>query len=163
MSWEQMSADTKPCPCGKGTITYYIDMDDWNRFRHYKKIDCPKCKAEADEKHRLEGEREKKRESLLAKAVQIAEKRYLARWLAMYEGKNKKAAWQLYTGGSGYPALGTFYKHVKFDGTVEQYLRRSFSHDFQKALKQMKVKDREIDELLSAREKIPASPANESY
>lgn len=157
MSWEQMSADTKPCPCGKGTITYYMDMDDWNRTRHYKTIDCAKCKAEADEKHRLEVERERKRESLLTRAVKIAEKRYLARWLAMYEGKNKKAAWLLYTGGSGYPALGTFYKHVKFDGSVEQYLRRSFSHDFQKVLKQMKVKDREIDELLAAREKIDAS------
>lgn len=152
MSWEQMSAETKPCRCGKGTITYYMDMDDWNRTRHYKSIACAECKAVAEEKDRLEIEREKKRESLLARAVQIAKERYLARWLSMYAGKTKKAAWRLCTGGSGYPALGTFYKHVKFDGTVEQYLCRSFSHDFQKALKQMKINDGEIRDLLAARE-----------
>jgi hypothetical protein len=93
MSWEQMRSDTRPCPCGKGTITYCMDMDDWNRFRHYQIIDCAKCQSEADEKQRLESERERRRESLLAKAVHIAERRYLVRWLAMYEGKDKKAAW----------------------------------------------------------------------
>jgi hypothetical protein len=33
MSWEQMSADTKPCPCGKGTITYYMDIRGKARCR----------------------------------------------------------------------------------------------------------------------------------
>lgn len=163
MSWEQMRSDTRPCPCGKGTITYCMDMDDWNRFRHYQIIDCAKCQAEADKRQRLESERERRRESLLAKAVQIAERRYLVRWLAMYEGKNKKAAWLIYTGGAGYPALGTFYRHVKFDGGVEQYLRRSFSHDFQKALAKMKVKDTEIEELLAERAGIAAPSNNESF
>jgi hypothetical protein len=153
MSWEEMSAETKICPCGKGTITYCMEMDDWNRIRHHKKINCPKCKAQADEKIRLEIERDQNREMLLAKALRIAEERYLARWLGMYANKSKKAVWMLYTGGSGYPALGTFYKHVQDEG-IEQYLRRNFSHDFQKALKQMKVKDGDIQELLAARERI---------
>lgn len=153
MSWEEMSVETKPCPCGKGTITYRMEMDDWNRVRHGQTIHCPKCKADADEKHRAEFERERKREKLLAKAVQVAEKRYLDRWLKLYENKSKKAAWLLYTGGSGYPALGTFYQHVKEEG-VEQYLRRSFSYDFQKALLRMEIKDGEIESLLAARDAV---------
>jgi hypothetical protein len=52
-------------------------------------------------------------------------------------GKNKKAAWQLYTGGAGSPALGSFYNHIKFYGSVEKYLRTYFSTDFEKALKQV--------------------------
>jgi hypothetical protein len=163
MSWEQMSEETKACPCGKGTITYFMDMDDWNRSRHSRRIDCPTCKAEADKKERLEAEREEKREALLAKALKIAQERYLVRWLTLYAGMNKKAARRLYTGGSGYPALGTFYKHVKYDGGVEQYLRRSFPHDFQKALEQMNVKDADIQELLAARESIPARVTYHKY
>jgi hypothetical protein len=88
--------------------------------------------------------------------LQIAQKRYLESWVAPYARLNKKAAWELYTGGSGYPALGTFYKHVKDEGSVEQYLRRSSSNAFQKALKQMKIEDGENQELHVAREKIPA-------
>lgn len=153
MSWEQMSAEKKPCPCGKGTVTYYMDMDDWNRVRHYKSIECPTCKADAEEKSRQEMAREQERRKLLSEATKLAEERYLARWLAMYAGKNKKSAWLLYTGGSGYPALGTFYKHVKDEG-MERYLRRSFSHDFQRALEKMNVKDRDIQSLLKAIEKI---------
>jgi len=156
MSWERMSEETRACPCGKGTVTYVMDMDDWNRTRHYQSINCPTCKAEADRKERLEAEREAKREDLLSRALQIAQKRYLARWLDLFAGMSKKAAWQLYTGGEGYPALGTFYKHVKDDGGIERYLRRSFAHDFQRALKQMNVKDADTQKLLTEREKLPA-------
>jgi hypothetical protein len=163
MSWEQMWTETKACPCGKGTISYSMDSDDWNRSRHYQAIHCPQCKAEADEKSRREKEQRETREALLAKALKIAQKRYLAPWLALYADLNKKAAWQLYTGGSGYPALGTFYKHIKFDGGIEQYLRRSFSHDFQRALKQMNIKDGEIEQLLTARAKIPEPRSETGY
>lgn len=153
MSWEVMNEETKPCPCGKGTVTYIFEMDDWNRTRSSSKIKCPTCEARAVELSRLSIEREQKRERLLAKAIKTAEARYLARWLALFENKSKKEAWLTYTGGNGYPALGTFYKHVKDEG-VAQYLRRSFSHDFRRALKQMKIKDDDIETLLAAREKL---------
>jgi hypothetical protein len=153
MSWEEMWSETKPCPCGKGTVTYCMDMDDWNRTRSHETINCPRCKAKAAAESRREAERYRKREALLSKAIRIAQKRYLERWLAMYANKSKKEAWLLYTGGSGYPALGTFYKHVKDEG-VECYLRRSFSEDFPRALHTMKVVDNGIQKLLKARDRI---------
>jgi hypothetical protein len=127
---------------------------DWNRTRLRETINCPTCKAAADEKSCKEAERHRKREALLSKAFKIAEERYLARWLAIFANKSKKEAWLLYTGGSGYPALGTFYKHVKEEG-VDHYLRWSFSSDFRSALHKMNVVDKDIQELKGDLELAP--------
>lgn len=153
MSWEEMVPDIRPCWCGNGTITYVTEMDDWNRVRHHTRIECEVCKTKAEENARLKQQRHQERENLLARAKLIAEDRYLNGWLAMFAGLNKRETWLLLTDGSGYPALGTFYKHVKEEG-VSQYLSRNFSHDFQKALAKMGVKDNEVQDLLAARERI---------
>lgn len=143
-----MVPETKLCSCGEGTITYLTEMDDWNRFRYETQVNCPTCKAEVDEKSRLEHQRECNREEQLSKAREIAKSRYLDRWLAMYEGLSKREAWLLYTGGVAYPALGTFYKHVRKEG-VEAYIRQNFSHDFQKALCAMGIRDDDIEKLIA--------------
>jgi len=153
MSWEEMCPETKTCWCGNGTITYITEMDDWNRVRHHTQINCPICKEEADKEAAERQRREESRNKLRSEAKSIAEERYLARWLAMYSGLNKREAWKLYTGGSGYPALGTFYKHVREQGLTE-YVRWCFSNDFQKALERMGVEDNDIQHLLSEREYI---------
>ena len=45
MSWEEMSAKTVPCPCGKGTILQTEYGDDWNRYEYAPvEIHCPECK-----------------------------------------------------------------------------------------------------------------------
>jgi hypothetical protein len=149
-----MSVETKVCSCGKGTITYRMEMDDWNRVRDFKTINCPVCKAAADKQAESAFLREQLKEKLLADARSIAEKRYLNRWLGMFRNKSKKEAWLLYTGGSGYPALGTFYKHVKEADGVEPYLRNHFGYDFSKALRALKIKDLEIENLLSDARKL---------
>jgi hypothetical protein len=59
---------------------------------------------------------------LLEKAQNLAMERYLAKWLALFAGMTKKAVWERYTGGSGYPALSTFYQHVKHTGSVDEYM-----------------------------------------
>lgn len=153
MSWEEFSVETRPCGCGNGTVTYRREMDDWNRVRDSTTINCPKCRADFENQERLRQQQEAKREVLWNKALTIARERYLPRWLEMFAGKSKKETWLLYTGGSGYPALGTFYKHVKPEG-VEAYLRGHFSHDFPSALKRMGVEDSDIESLLRERERV---------
>lgn len=153
MSWEEMSCETRPCACGKGTVTYRSEMDDWNRIRSSTSINCPICRAEADAKEKASMVRERKREELLAKAHRLAERRYLEQWLAMFRGKTKKDAWLVYTGGRGYPALGTFYNHVRDDG-VETYLRQHFQYDLETAMKKLCVKDSEIETLLRSADEL---------
>jgi hypothetical protein len=75
----------------------------------------------------------------------------------------KKAAWPRYTGGSGYPALGTFYKHVKDAGGVNAYMRRCFESDIEEALRKLPIEDNEIEELLSQRSVEPRKPLRDPY
>jgi hypothetical protein len=154
MSWEEMGCETRPCPCGKGTVTYRWEMDDWNRTRGGKTINCPKCQADAEAEERAAMERERERAALLSRAGELARERYLESWLSPYSGKSKKDPWLIYTGGRGYPALGTFYKHVRdFEG-VEKYLRWSFEHDIDKILRTPRVDDPEVTGMLRAAEKM---------
>src|SRR5690606_31990624 len=105
--------ETKPCWCGKSTITYVTEMDDWNRTRNSRIINCPDCfKKNAKE---VEEEAQKKliRENLFNEAKELAIDNYLNFWLEKFEGMNKKQIWEYLTNGDGYPSLGTFYKHTK--------------------------------------------------
>lgn len=149
-----MSVDKSPCACGAGYFEDTYEMDDWNRSRTSRVIHCPSCQAEHDEKMRRHAEDERQREALLSEAKALAEKRHLEPWLAMYAPLNKKKAWELYTGGSGYPALGTFYQHVKHHGSVRDYMRWCFFNDIAAALQKMDIVDVEISQLLERRTAI---------
>ncbi len=153
MSWEKMVPDIKPCSCGKGTITYITEMDDWNRVRNHKEINCPVCREQYRIKDDKDRAKDKKRDGLHFKAKNIAVSRYLDQWLAMFSGLNKKAAWQLYTNGSEYPTLATFYKHVKEEGVLP-YMVHHFNADFEKTLDKMGVEDSEIIKLLHQKKRI---------
>jgi len=158
MSWDEMGCETRPCPCGTGTVTYRWEMDDWNRTRDSKTINCSKSQADADTEERAAMERERERAALLSRAGELARERYFEAWLNLFSGKSKKKAWLIYTGGRGYPALGTFYKHVRdFEG-VEKYLRRSFEHDIDKILRSLRVDDSEVTAMLRAAEKLRVLP-----
>ena len=153
MSWEEMGTDIEPCWCGKGTIKYITEMDDWNRVRTSREINCPECMEKERIRNAEESARENRRIELYHQAKQVAESRYLEQWLGMYEGLNKKEAWELFTGGSGYPSLGTFYKHVKESGVIS-YMRWYFSNRFENSLKAMGINDSEIVDLLNERDRI---------
>jgi hypothetical protein len=120
MSWEIMRSETKQCQCGKGAIIQILEMDDWNGTRSTTEIHCPDSSQKGDEKAEARRQRESANEALYKNAKKLATDRYLTNWLALYSGVASKAAWQLYTGGSDYPALGTFYKHVKHAGGVRE-------------------------------------------
>ena len=108
MSWEIMRTETGPCECGKGTKTFTFEMDDWNRTRSSTEIHCPKCREKKQRQLEAEQTRERKRDEYLQQAQQLATERYLAQWRALFADMTKKAVWERYTGGAGYPAIGTF-------------------------------------------------------
>ena len=43
MSWEKISEKKISCPCNKGLIFLFNEMDDWNRLREDVFIDCQSC------------------------------------------------------------------------------------------------------------------------
>jgi hypothetical protein len=151
MSWEIMSVETHPCECGTGTETFTLEIDDWNRMRTSIKIQCSQCHEKRQRQLDAEHEREQRREELLQTAQQIARERYLAKWLSRFTGMTKQAAWKLYTGGSGYPGLGTFYQHVKDTGSLVTYMEQCLTSDLERSLRVLETKDGEIDVLLKER------------
>lgn len=50
MSWEEMSRESYPCPCGKGTWVVIHRSDDWNRTEEIATILCEVC----SKTHRIE-------------------------------------------------------------------------------------------------------------
>lgn len=154
MSWETMRTESGPCECGQGTVTFTFEMDDWNRTRSSTEIHCPKCREESRRKIAADQVREKKRDELLEHAQQLATERYLVQWLALFANMNKKTAWKRYTGGSGYPALGTFYQHVKHSGSLGKYMEWCLTNDLERSLRVLGVEDKEIAALLQERVRL---------
>jgi hypothetical protein len=134
MSWEVMRAETAPCVCGAGTITYTFEMDDWNRERKTS--------------HIAERERQARRLELFEQARILACQRHLADWLTSFSGLSKKEAWKKHTGGSGYPALGTFYLQVKQAGSITNYLKSCFDREFPEIIEKLGIRDTGIAAIL---------------
>ncbi len=151
MSYESMGTEIRSCWCGKGTIVFDTEMDDWNRVRHRTVINCVYCSRQQQENIDSENKRKARRDELYQRAKTIAESRYQQAWVDRHAGMSKVDAWLLYTGGVGYPSLGTFRKHVKEEG-LAKYFRRTFSQGFEEALNKMEVVDPEINEILTQME-----------
>lgn len=153
MSWDEMVPETVPCPCGKGTMTRHMLMNDWGVARYTMEIHCAGCKADRERRDAEEIARKQLKAELHQKALEIATRRYMPQWEALFVGISKKEAWALCVNGNGYPALGTFYKHVKESG-LEKYIQHVFFYSFPEALIKMSISDPEIDALLASCERI---------
>lgn len=173
MNWEVMSVEKHPCPCGKGIYSVTHRMDDWNRTDISKSMDCEVCRERyviysenlyrsgmpgvaqfwISKEVRAEYERLLNEAKALRRQVQILrDQRYLPKWNALFQGKNKKQSWKILTNkGKRYPALGTFYQHTKEEGLAE-YLERHFKNaddrDFNEILKILGVEDAEVASLI---------------
>ena len=90
----------------------------------------------------------------MQRAQQLATERYLAQWLALFAGMTKKAAWKRYIGGSGYPALGTFYQHVKHSGSLSKYMEWCLTNDLERSLRVLGVENKEIGTVLQERARL---------
>ena len=170
MSWEEMSCRPYPCPCGTGEYNIVTEMDDWNTVRANWVMICPNCKTNyvlwsyevidsgmSDTRHfwvkkeiaqqynELTDDAERKIET----ARSLMQQRYMAQWQQHFLGKNKKAIWSVLTNqGLEYPALGTFYNHVKADG-LDAYLERYFFTNIERVLHILGAKDKEVGLLLA--------------
>lgn len=154
MSWEVMQTTTGPCACGAGTQTYTLEMDDWNRTRSATEIQCPVCSENREHEIEADRKRDERRDWLLRRAQELATERYRTRWLELFTGMTRKTAWQRYTGGTGYPALGTFYQHIKHAGGLSQHLEWCLTGDLERCLKILGIEDAEINELLKERAQL---------
>ena len=153
MSWEKFSPEIKPCWCGKGTITYIMEMDDWNRTRTSRTINCQECLEKYLSEEKEKTRKKELREKLNHKAKSLAVDRYLDAWLEKFEGLNKKQAWEILTDKSGYPSLGTFYKHTKEEG-MPKYIKRQFEQDFEACLEKLGISDENIVKIINERDNI---------
>ena len=119
-----MNRNVRPCRCGAGSVIIVFEMDDWNRTRENRTIDCDVClENERKETLRIEALR-KKKEELHQQAICSAKERHLEDWLSRFEGLSKKKVWEkLPKNPWGYPSLGTFYTHSK---DLDSYLTSYF-------------------------------------
>ncbi len=148
MSWEEMSRDETPCPCGNGKIASIFRMDDWNRIETIKEILCDYCRRKAEQREKEYERIRAEKAGYRAKALSLAKARYLPEWLDRFSSLSKKKVWEIMTKSEyGYPSLSTFYAHVKDQGSVSGYLEWRFETDIEK-LFPVEIKDQEIEELL---------------
>ena len=75
MSYELIGSEIRPCWCGKGTIVFHTEMDDWNRVRHHTEINCEYCKHQQQEKEDAENKRKVRHDELYQRAKTMAESR----------------------------------------------------------------------------------------
>lgn len=151
MSWETMSSETKPCNCGRGTVTYERQMDDWNRVRKLRTINCDICSEAEGKRHDKARKAKEQFDHLTLEAFCLAEQRYFPKWVDQYSGKSKKEIWRHLIGDGTYPTLPTFYKHVGDCGGLSNYLASYFRTHFDKILARMDIDDDEVKTLLLQR------------
>jgi hypothetical protein len=173
MSWEEMSIEKYPCPCGKSTYTVTKRMDDWNRTDSLMHMDCEECHSKyvlfcedycrsgltSTAQFWISKQTQAEYSHLCDEATAFRQKakvlrtgRHLPMWKTLFEGKNKRQAWAILTGnGARYPALGTFYQHTKVDG-LGAYLLRHFENaddrTFTEIMKILGIDDAEISGLM---------------
>lgn len=143
MSWEDSPPTYYRCPCGLGTYSIIHRGDDWGRFDERWEMQCSTCAAEygiyvtssnrkgmwvthhawVPRKALAEVEQEKKRNEACKRAVaDYMQSRTRHSWLTHFGGRKKAEIWSEITqDGAEYPALQTFYKHVR-DSSLEQVL-----------------------------------------
>jgi hypothetical protein len=131
-------------------------MDDWNRTRGSRTLNCPECKAADEAFARAYAAHVEVKTAFIEKAKSLARERYLPRWLDLFTGKTKKACYQIFVPAGKWPSLGTFSKHVNESGGMNAYMTQHFEKRFEDVLCRLDVHDAEIDELLEqSRQPMP--------
>lgn len=129
MSWEEMYRRDYPCKCGKKTFTEVVEMDDWNRRRDYRIINCPECAEKArivaEERKIVKAEEEARLKILVEEITTHFEKHYMEEWLSFFaSARNKKEVWALANKIKVEShSLSSFYQHNK-GVSMESYVRR---------------------------------------
>ncbi|MED4351412.1 hypothetical protein P9265_03560 [Schinkia azotoformans] len=147
MSWEEMYRQDYPCKCGKSTFTEIREMDDWNRFREYRVINCPECakqeQIEAEKQKEKQIKNEKRLRELAADIKASFESSYADEWSAFFQPfKSKKDAWQLaHKMGVENKSLSSFYQFYK-GISIEEYAKNLVSiRNMEKIIATLHIQD----------------------
>lgn len=124
MSWEETSNDKIPCSCGKGTYTILVEMNDWNRTRSKRFINCPDC-AEKEKNFRLILNQNSERlEKTAPKLRTYFKEKYMVQWLSYFNSAmTKKDYWEIAKEiGVEDNSLPLFYQHNK-GKSMSEYIK----------------------------------------
>lgn len=168
MSWEEIHVEKLKCPCGKGTYTVRLLMDDWNRSEENWEMDCPICKKKYQlyeynyhdsgldckaylwvvKKLYEEMVKDKKHlEQTKISLVNSAKTRYKDKWLFYFhDAKTKKEVWRKLTDdGNRNLNLSTFFSHTQNDDIIK-YVRDYFNYNnLLFILNKLEIKDNGIE------------------
>jgi signal recognition particle subunit SEC65 len=146
MSWEEMYCRDYPCSCGKGTYTEVVEMDDWNRRREHRTINCPEC-AENEKIAKINEVKEKERLKKLDEEIKTYFRElYMEKWLSYFDSaKNKKEIWTLAKEiGIEKDSLSSFYSRNK-SINMEEYVRNlAISNNIQKIMQVLNIGDKDL-------------------
>jgi hypothetical protein len=144
MSWDEIGRSERKCPCGKGKFVSISEADDWNRSRTRTQICCPTCQKKHEKALAIIHSHEVKGREARKSAEHEARKRFLPVFVDRFTDLSKKEVWERLHKGSKYPALGTFYSHIRSYGSVEAYLVKHFLRDLEVYFPD-KFKDQQIE------------------
>lgn len=143
MSWEEMDRRDYPCNCGKGTYTEVVEMDDWNRRREHRTINCPEC-AENEKIAKINEAKERDRLKNLDEEIKTYfREHYMEKWVSyFYSAKNKKEIWALAREiGIERDSLSSFYSRNKFLKMEEYVTNLVVSNNMQKIMQVLNIED----------------------
>jgi hypothetical protein len=167
MSWELMSTNKKPCPCGKGFIVEENFMDDWNRTKEEHYFECDECKKKNDDLIVLVIEKDKREKMLNDEIVSYFNEHYIDQWIAYFNDKKSiKTVWKtIYNMGIESGSLSSFYSHKRFSPLYFQNLVQI--QNISKIMQVLNIKDeiieRKLPEALRIYEERRINSSNEAY
>ncbi|MBV6682337.1 hypothetical protein KV679_01385 [Bacillus sp. JRC01] len=143
MSWEEMYSGDYPCKCGKGTYTEVVEMDDWNRQREHRTINCPKC-AENEKIAKINEAKDRERLKQLDEEIKAySSERYMGKWHSYFaSARNKKDIWTLAKRmGIERNRLSSFYSRNK-SLNMEEYVKNlAVSNNMHKIMQVLNIED----------------------
>lgn len=168
MDWKEFSREDHACPCGEGTVAVIHERDSNHRVRTRFQYNCT-CVPEGLEPYPYEYQRDGlwhtvvrwvktetlrevarlrgEADALLRQADEVAEARYLDRWLNYFGDESKRAVWkrlrEIEPDNIWFPALPTFYRLIRDEG-IREYLIRHFRANPRRALDLLGIEDRDI-------------------
>jgi hypothetical protein len=126
MSWDEIGKNETNCPCGKGKYVVTLEADDWNRMRTQTEIQCSACRKKNKQAICMIRSHQTHEHKLRKTAAREAKKRFFPVFKARFAGNSKREIWEQLFKAYNYPALGTFYSHIRSDGSVDAYLEKHF-------------------------------------
>jgi len=140
-----MGTDNYPCECGEGTYTEVREMDDWNRTRVHRTINCPNCKLKAEEIENKLIEDFKRLNTLAEEIKSYFKENYIEQWIAYFStAKSKKAVWEYSRNlGVNTGSLSTFYSREYT--SMEEYITELATYNnMSKIMKELDIQDNNL-------------------